>query len=165
MKNTTTNGVNGLTIPMEVLVAVGFNDAITLDAFQDVIVLKKNEMTALEVINTIEGLEHIVISLYEELIATFHTDDECENCAFCEDFNDDIVEVPDWAKAVAGIDIDTKMCICVDEDSERIILEPVSYAFDITDVSDEMIERLSDMGVCLGELNESIMQEEIVYEG
>ena len=134
MKNTTKSEVKGLTIPQEVLERVGFNGAITLDAFDDVIVLKNHEMTALEVINTIVGLEHIVLDLYETLIANFPTDDECECCDFCDDFIEDNVEVPDWAKEVAGIDPDTKMCICVEEDSERIILEPVSYAFDITDV-------------------------------
>ena len=164
MKNTTTIEVKGLTIPYEVLEAVGFTDAITLTAFEDVIILKKSKMTALEMIQTIEGLEHVAIGLYEELLANFHTDDECENCTFCDDFIEDSVEVPDWAKEVAGIDADTKLCISVEEDSEKIILEPVSYAFDITDVSEKMLVQLSCMGVCLGELNESIMQEEIVYE-
>ena len=163
MTNTTKNEVTGLAIPMELLKKIGLGDAIEMDVFQDLIAVKNHEMTALEMINTIEGLECIILELYGELVATFPSEDECENCDLCGDFTVDCVDVPDWAKEVAGIDIDTKMCICVEEDSERIILEPVSYAFDITNVSAEMLDRLMRMGVCLGELNESIMQEEIIY--
>ena len=164
MKNTIINEAKGLTIPQEILEQVGFADAITMNAMEDVIILNKSEMTALEMINTIEGLEHIVIGLYEELIANFPLIGECENCTFCDDFTYDNAEVPDWAKEIAGIDADAKLRIDVEEDSERIILEPADYQYDITDVSEKMLVQLSCMGVCLGELNESIMQEEIVYE-
>ena len=164
MKNTTKNKVKTLIIPTEVLEKVGFDDNITMNAFEDVIILKKSKMNVLEMIRTIEGLEHIVIGLYEELLATFPTHSKCQSCNSCGELDDDDVEVPDWAKEMAGIDADTKLCICVEEDSERIILEPVSYAFNITNVSEEMLERLVQMGICLSKLNESIMQEEIVYE-
>ena len=163
MKNATTNEFKGLTIPNEILEVVGFAHAITLTAFKDVIALSKTEMTALEMINTIEGLEHIIISLYNELVANFPKNEEYGNCPFCEECMDENVEVPDWAKELAGIDRDTKLSISVVEDSERIILEPIGYAFDLTDVSDEIAERLSDMGVCLGKLNESIKEEEIIH--
>ncbi|WP_317854625.1 hypothetical protein [Chakrabartyella piscis] len=44
-------------------------------------------------------------------------------------------------------------------------LEPTEYKHDITDIDENMRMQLVDMGVCLGEMNESIMDEEVIYRG
>lgn len=167
MKNK--NEIRGLTIPTEVIKATGLGEMITLTAAEGIILLKSTEMTALQLIQTVTALDEMAVSLYNVLLSNFSKveDDEdcahCDGCSFCEEFMEDSVDVPAWAKEAAGICPDTKLCICVEENSERIILEPVEYENDITDIDEDTLIHLSDMGICLGELNESIMSDEVIY--
>lgn len=162
---TNTTETNGLTIPMDVLEIVGMSDSITLTGYQDMIILKNTKMTALQVINAIEGLEDILSELYNALNENCSKCNDCESCGYCDGICEDNIEMPDWAMEEAGLEVGTKLCICVEEDSGIITLEPIGYDFDITDVSEEMLGILTDMEICIGELNESIIMEEIIYEG
>ncbi|MFI3226625.1 MAG: hypothetical protein R3Y09_04350 [Clostridia bacterium] len=161
MKNTTET--KGITIPMEIIESVGLGEMITLSATNGLILLKNTDMTALEVIETIGALDQLTVQLYTALLSKFTQDDDCDCCSFCEDYLEDSVAVPDWALEAVGLPLGTKLCICAEEDSERIVLEPVEHTHDITDIDEEMLVTLSDMGICLGELNESIMRDEVIY--
>ncbi len=159
MKNNNT----GLTIPNEIIAQTNLGDEITLQTFPSVMVLKGTKLTALEVLQVIEALESVTDTLYATLLNKFPKEDDCDDCTFCEGFLEDCVDVPNWAKEVCGIDPDTKLCICAEQDSGRILLEPTDYEHDITDIDEDTLEVLADMGICLGELNESIMSKEIIY--
>ena len=78
---------------------------------------------------------------------------------------EDSVKIPAWAMEAVGLAPDTKLGIIAEEDSERIVLEPLDSEHDLSDVPLEIQQKLRDMDICLGELNESIMAEEIVYGG
>ena len=121
-------------------------------------------MTALEVINTISSLEDVTKRLYKTLFSQFACDEDCDSCNFCENFMEDTVKIPAWAMEAVGLDPNTKLFIIAEEESERIVLEPLECDHDLSDVPHDIQQKLRDMGVCLGELNESIMEEEIVYE-
>ncbi len=157
------NEIKGLTIPAEIIESVELGDMITLAATKGVIVLKKTEMTAFDVISTISALDELAVRLYDVLLSKFVKDEECDCCNFCEEYMEDTVDVPDWALDVVGLPEGTKLCICAEEDSERIVLEPVEYEHDITDIEEDVLKRLSDIGICLGELNESMMRDEVIY--
>ncbi len=153
-----------LTIPVESLIHAQLKDKSLVHVYPKAIVVMDMEMTALEVIDTILSLEDATKRLYQTLFAQFaNDDDDCDNCTFCEEFMEDSVKIPAWAMEAAGLDPDTKLGIIAEEDSERIVLEPLDCEHDLSDVPLETQHKLRDMGVCLGELNESIMREELVY--
>ncbi|WP_317854282.1 hypothetical protein [Chakrabartyella piscis] len=107
----------------------------------------------------------VLDDLYNALVEAFPQDELCDDCAFCDGYLEDNVNVPDWAKVEAGIAPDAKLFLCVEEGSGHIMLEPTEYKHDITDIDEDMRMRLVDMGICLGEMNESIMDEEVIYRG
>ena len=161
MKNQ--NEIKGLTIPTEVIEAVGLGEMITLSATKGIVLLKNTNMTALDIITTISALDELTTRLYDVLLSEFSQDEDCDCCNFCEEYMEDTVDIPNWALEVVGLPEGTKLCICAEEGSERIVLEPVEYEHDITDIDEEILETLSDIGICLGALNESLMRDEVIY--
>ncbi len=135
---------------------------VNIEGADNCILILKKEMTALEIINLVEALEEKADELLEMLIESCSECDDCENCGYCDSLGDDFY-IPDWAKLEAGLKEDTKLMICVEEDSGVITLEPVGHSHDLTDVSADMKDRLKGLGICLGELNEQIMMEENDY--
>lgn len=161
MKNK--NEIKGLTIPTEIIESVGLDEMITLIATKGVILLKNTDMTALDIITTISALDEVTTQLYDVLLSELSQEEVCDCCNFCEEYVEDTVEVPNWALEVVGLPEGTKLCICAEEDSERIVLEPVEYEYNITDIDQEKLEQLSRIGICLGALNESLMRDEVIY--
>lgn len=151
-----------LTISNEILRQADLGDEITIQTLSSVIVMKNKKMTILEVVQAIESLEGVVNDLFASLLDNF-TNENCSNvCNFYRDYLDDNIQVPEWARRVCGIDLDSKLCIRAEEGSGRILLEPVNYENDITDIDEAMLAALDDMGVCLAALNEGIVNEEVI---
>ena len=155
-----------MTIPVESLTHAQLKDKSLVHVYPKAIVVMDEKMTALEVIDAISALEDATKRLYQTLFDQFACDDDdCDNCTFCEGFMEDSVKIPAWAMEAVGLAPDTKLGIIAEEDSERIVLEPLDSEHDLSDVPLEIQQKLRDMDICLGELNESIMAEEIVYGG
>ena len=87
------------------------------------------------------------------------------NCALCQGLLDGSgeVHVPDYLLEDAGIPTDAKLEAYADEDSGEITVVEADIQQDITDVSPGIVAILAKSGVCLAELDELIMLEEIVY--
>jgi len=86
----------------------------------------------------------------------------CELCQGLLDGSGD-VHVPDYLLEEAGIPKDAKLEAYADEDSGEITVVEADIQQDITDVPPGIVAILAKSGVCLAELDELIMLEEIVY--
>lgn len=86
----------------------------------------------------------------------------CELCQGLLDGSGD-VHVPDHILEEAGIPKDAKLDVYADEDSGEITVVEADVQQDITDVPPAIVAILAKSGVCLAELDELIMLEEIVY--
>lgn len=86
----------------------------------------------------------------------------CELCQGLLDGNGE-VHVPDYILEEAGIPTDAKLEAYADEDSGEITVVEADVQQDITDVPPAIVAILAKSGICLAELEELIMQEEIVY--
>jgi hypothetical protein len=86
----------------------------------------------------------------------------CELCQGLLDGSGD-VHVPDYILEEAGIPTDAKLEAYADEDSGEITVVEADIQQDITDVPPGIVAILAKSGVCLAELDELIMLEEIVY--
>ena len=87
------------------------------------------------------------------------------NCSLCQDLLNDSqdVRIPDYVLEDAGIPKDAKLEAYADEDSGEITVTKAEDRWDITDVPPGLLMVLAQSGVCLAELDELIMLEEIVY--
>ncbi len=125
------------------------------------IVLTKSQMTAMDVLETIEGLEGILKELYDALIDG--------TGIYCEDLNQDETEeatsikLPEFILEEAGIPKDAKLCAFTTEASGEVTVIEAEYKHDISDVPEDMLMLLKDIGVCTSCLNECLMSERIIY--
>jgi len=87
------------------------------------------------------------------------------HCELCQGLLDGSgeVHVPDYLLEEAGIPADAKLEAYTDEDSGEIVVVEADVQQDITDVPPAIVAILAKSGVCLAELDELIMLEEIVY--
>lgn len=87
------------------------------------------------------------------------------HCELCQGLIDGSgeVHVPDYLLEEAGIPTDAKLEAYADEDSGEITVVEADIQQDITDVPPAIVAILAKSGVCLAELDELIMLEEIVY--
>ena len=86
-------------------------------------------------------------------------------CSLCHDLLDEsqTVRIPGYLLEEAGIPADAKLDAYSDEDSGEITVTEADIQQDITDVPPGILAVLAQSGMCLAELDELIMQEEIIY--
>jgi len=125
------------------------------------VVLTKSQMTAMDVIETIEGLEEMLKELYNALIDG--TSICCEDCDQSETEDAITIRLPEFILEDAGIPKDAKLCAFTTEASGEVTVMEAEYKHDLTDVPEDMLRLLKDIGVCLSCLNECLMSERIIY--
>lgn len=161
----------------------------------DVCVIHKAQMTALEVSEVITALTTIASDLTVVLAAACGFCDNCgdenpvtcadctgsaacaqlngckdtpadwvANCSLCRGLMDESqkIRLPDYVLEDAGIPKGAKLEAFADDEGEIVVTE-AEYQKDINDVSPGIISVLVASGICLAELDELIMDEEIVY--
>ena len=124
----------------------------TLDSA--VVVLKK-QMTAMELIQAMDALHRLATEL------TVHLARVCGACDGCGDE----VELPDYLREEAGIPAGAKLCVYVDDEENTVTISEAGYDHDLRDVPPYLLEMLAAAGICLGELEERLMAEDLVYGG
>lgn len=125
------------------------------------LVLLKSEMTAMEVLETLEGLKEVLEELYFTLAEAAGS---CEDDS-CQSETEDAVSIklPAFILEDAGIPEDAKLCAYTNEDSGEVIVMEAEYKHDLSDVSKDTLQVLKAMGICLSGLNECLMAERIIY--
>jgi len=167
-------------LPADACERSGFTDKDTLElhAGQNALVFMKDKMTALEVANAIQSLSALAADLTVVLASACGLCDNCGEgcaddcpagcvsaCSLCHGLLDEsqTVRIPGYLLEEAGIPADAKLEAYTDEDSGEITVVEADIQQDITDVPPGILAVLAQSGVCLAELDELIMLEEIVY--
>lgn len=163
IKNTTKKK---LVIPNVVLELSEFERGgmVELCALPDAVVVLKREMTAMELIRAVDSLQRLAVELNQHL---------AEVCGPCEDCSEDgecpalpertQTVVPEEVRKDACIPPDAKLCAWPGEEPGTVTVGQADYRYDLTDVPEWELSTLAMMGVCLGELEEKLMSEDIVY--
>lgn len=198
MKTTQNNNLQGTDIFPLILEGTKLAESGALDIAvgDEVCVIHKAQMTALELAQVIDSLSTIASDLTVALAAACGQCDNCgdanpeicadckdnevcallngckdtpadwvRNCSLCQGPFDKSLQIfiPDYLLGEAGIPKGAKLDAYADEDSGEIVVVEADCQLDITDVPEGVLAVLSAAGVCLAELDELIMLEEIVY--
>lgn len=154
---------NNVSLPNEILNACDLTgcDEIEFNTLDNAVVAMKTTMNAMELIKVAEGLKNLSEELIVHLAGVCG---RCQDCSYCERFEEfDEIIVPDYLLEEAGIPKDAKLCACTEEDSGEIIVMQADYDYDIADVPKFVIDIFEMSGICIRELEERIMMEDIVY--
>lgn len=154
---------NNVSLPIEILNAADLTggEEIEFNTLENAVVAMKTTMKAMELIKVAEGLKNLSEELIVHLAGICG---RCHDCSYCERFEEfDEIIVPDYLLEEAGIPKDAKLCACTEEDSGEIIVMQADYDYDIADVPKFVIDIFEMSGICIRELEEKIMMEDIVY--
>lgn len=150
-----------MTTPSDILEEVGIAEAkcAELHRIKHGVAIIHGRMTAFEMIETIEELSKLAEFLTVQLSKVCGS---CDDCGACGEPEQEIKVPPELLDEV-GIPRDAKLEAYADPDERLILVGPVSYDHDLSDIPKDFLEMLEAAGVCLGELNEHLMLEDIVY--
>ena len=154
---------NNISLSDEILNAADLTgcDEIEFNTLENAVVAMKTTMNAMELIKVAEGLKNLSEELIVHLAGICG---RCHDCSYCERFEEfDEIIVPDYLLEEAGIPKDAKLCACTEEDSGEIIVMQADYDYDIADVPKFVIDIFEMSGICIRELEEKIMMDDIVY--
>lgn len=154
---------NNVSLPIEILNAADLTggEEIEFNTLENAVVAMKTTMKAMELIKVAEGLKNLSEELIVHLAGICG---RCHDCSYCERFEEfDEIIVPDYLLEEAGIPKDAKLCACTEEDSGEIIVMQADYDYDIADVPKFVIDIFEMSGICIRELEEKIMMEDIAY--
>ncbi len=154
---------NNISLPNEILNAADLTgcEEIEFNTLENAVVAMKTTMNAMELIKVAEGLKNLSEELIVHLAGICG---RCHDCSYCERFEEfDEIIVPDYLLEEAGIPKDAKLCACTEEDSGEITVMQADYDYDIADVPKFVIDIFEMSGICIRELEERIMMEDIVY--
>jgi bifunctional DNA-binding transcriptional regulator/antitoxin component of YhaV-PrlF toxin-antitoxin module len=155
-------------------------DALALHAGEDTLVIFKDQMTTIELVHVISMLSDMATELTVALAKACGMCNNCsedddtgkkepaqwvESCSLCRDLldNSQSIHIPDYLREEAGITSGAKLKAYADRDSGKITVTEAENQFDISDVPPGILNVLAQSGVCLAELDELIMTEEIIY--
>ena len=124
------------------------------------------QMTVMELLRTVEALQSLASDLLAALCAAC---EQCNNCQMdepCGQMKDAVhpeVEVPDYLLEEVGLEPDTKLIYEADLESGAIHIVEADYRFDLTDIPAPFLDTLRKCGVCMGDLEDKLVQEDVVY--
>lgn len=154
-----------LFLPGAALKISGFEDSdqVEFHALKNTVVVMKQQMTAMELIQVLDSLNQLFIELALHLAQTCHACNGCDGeCPF-GDFEYDKIELPDDLREEAGIPADAKLGLYVDEEEHTITICEAGYDHDLRDMPPYLLEMLVFSGICPGELEERLMVGDIIY--
>ena len=181
------NNSQAIILPDGACEKAGFTERDTLEICADngVFVLYKENMTALELANTIDSLSTLASELIVALAAACGTCDNCgENeydnmicgrckgrpvqwvseCDLCNSLLNERqdVHIPEYILEEAGILPCSKLKAYVDEAGEIVVKES-EIQQSICDIPEGVLSVLKASGVCLAELDDLIVSNSIIY--
>lgn len=154
-----------LVIPNTVMAMSGFERGgmVEIRALTDAVVILKKEMTAMELANAVDGLQRLAVELLAELAGVCGPCQDCGSgeCPAAPDRTATVL--PEEVRKDAGIPEGAKLRACPGEERGTVRVSQADYRYDLTDVPDWERSVLESLGVCLGDLKDLLMSEDIVY--
>ena len=154
-----------LVIPNAVMALSGFDRGgmVEIRALTDAVVILKKEMTAMEMVHAVDVLQWLAVELLVELTEVCNTCQDCGNGECPATPERPATVLPEEVRRDAGIPQGVKLCACPGGEQGTVMVTPADYRFDLTDVPEWMLSVMESLGVCLGDLEEFLMSEDIVY--
>lgn len=154
-----------LNIPLAALVLSGIDleEPVELHVMDQLLAVIPKELTAMEVIQAMDGLLNLMGPLADALF------DACGECGGCEkgcpevDPDEEAISLPDFVREKLGIPEDAKLCAELNEAEGTATISEAGYDYDLRDVPPDMLELLKTAGLCVGELERLLMEGVIVY--
>lgn len=131
------------------------------------VLLLKQKMTAMELINVSQFLREIASELVTNLAMACGPCDPCDGCEdHCpfDDLDEEAITLPGYLREEAGIPENAKLCACVDEKNGAVIISAAEHEHDLSDVPEFIIDVMVNCGVCFGRLEEHLIKGDIVYD-
>lgn len=168
MKKSTENNMNEILISTVDLENANLNewDRLELHLLDQAAVVIPGNMTAMELIRTVEALQELVSDLQSALVGAC---DRCDNCQMdkpCRLMTGPIlprVSIPDHVLEEAGLDPDCKLVCTVEQGSGEVRVVEADHSFDLTDLQPDLVDILRERKVCLANLEEKLIREEVIY--
>ena len=160
IKNTTKKK---LVIPNVVMELSEFEKGAPVEicALPDAVVVLKREMTAMELIRAVDGLQHLTVELNRHLAKVCGPCEDCGEDGECPALPEKTrTAVPESVREDAGIPADAKLCAWPGEGT--VTVAQADYRYDLTDVPEWVRSTLEALGACLGNLEELLMSEKAV---
>ena len=140
------------------------NEKLELHTLDHALVLLKGQMTAPELL----AAAHTLAGLAADLIT--HLSEVCGPCEQCgenscpyDDLDEAGIDLPDYLRQEAGIPQDAKLCAEVNEENSSVTISAAEHRHDLRDIPPELLATFTAAGACLGELEEHMIMEDIIY--
>ena len=161
------NGSKGTRVPARIMRESGFGqgEAVEFRPLGDSVVVLKRYMTAKELACAAYQLQELSMELLDCLV------EACGACADCGescpveglDSGDDVTELLEQARRVAGFPKDAKLHASVDKEEGTVLISEAGYTNDLRDLPEELVKELAAAGVSMCGLESILMGGEIVY--
>lgn len=155
-----------LVIPNAVLEMSGLEkgEPVEIRAADAAVIILRKGMTAMGIIRAVDSLQQLAVELSQHLAGV---------CGPCEDCGEDgecpaLPErtqtiVPEAVREEVGIPADAKLCAWPGSEPGTVTVGQADYRYDLADVPEWELSVLAMMGACLGNLEERLMAEDVVY--
>ncbi len=155
----------GTLIPRSALKLAGMAEREELEMHtpKGAVILTRKQMTTAELVETIDSLGVLASRLISHLLDVCGKCEDCWEDGECPFGADSYPDLPALLRQEAGIAQDAKLVASVNEDDHTVTLFPAQFIHDLRDVSPALLTALKESGVCLGELEEHLMREDVVY--
>lgn len=153
-----------LSIPSGVFKISGFehDEMAEIHALDSAVVVLKQQMTAMELIQAMDALHQLSVELTVRLAEACDDCNECaDGCPY--DDPDDDIHLPSDVLEEAGIPVGAKLRAYADDEEQTVTIGVAGYDHDLRDVPPYLLDMLAEAGICLGELEEHLMTEKILY--
>mgnify|MGYP003294870067 FL=1 len=153
----------GLQIPAVAMKLSGFEPErnVELHASEDMLVVLRHRMTAMELLRAAKSLQKLATDLHVHLARVCGPCNGCDGeCPF---EGGDEVDLPDYLREEAGIPKNAKLWASADEEAHTVTICEADYDHDLQDVPEEVLEMFREAGICVGELEERLILGDVVY--
>lgn len=155
----------GVQLPAAALRLCGFSSGnkLELHAEDSALVVLRQNMTAMELLRAAYNLQQLSDHLFS------HLADVLGDCGGCEDScpfrtpDDPAINLPKQLLQDAGIPIGSHLHAYADEATGTVVVTAAGQDSDLRDVPPDMLDMLTEFGVCIGNLAEHLMKGDIVY--
>ena len=152
-------------VPAAALRDCGFEDAGELMQCHSkgMMVLLKPMLTAMDIVNAIDGLNRLSDTLTSALEDACGVCDNCESCVYDNPVMNINVKLPDEMLEAMGVTRDSKLTVTVDKDRQRLVISAADYANDLTDVPEEIEGAFIVPGIAVCGLDQHLRKGDVIY--